>query len=47
MNPAQPNQTLSICMPISLKRKIVEHTQGEKLSLSAWVRGLIKKEMSC
>ena len=27
MNPHQPNQTLSICMPLSLKRKLIEYTQ--------------------
>ena len=47
MNPHQPNQTLSICMPLSLKRKLVEYTQERKLSLSSWVREILKREMSC
>ena len=46
MNPAQPNQTLSVCMPLSLKRKIVRHTNGQKVSLSAWVREILKREMA-
>ena len=46
MNPAQPNQTLSVCMPLSLKRKIVRYTNGQKVSLSAWVREILKREMS-
>jgi predicted HicB family RNase H-like nuclease len=46
MNPAQPNQTLSICMPLSLKRKLVKYTEEQKVSLSAWVREVLKREVS-
>lgn len=46
MNPAQPNQTLSVCMPLSLKREIVRHTNGQKVSLSAWVREILKREIA-
>jgi predicted HicB family RNase H-like nuclease len=46
MNPAQPNQTLSICMPLSLKRKLVKHTEGQQKSLSSWVREILKREIA-
>ena len=46
MNPAQPNQTLSICMPLSLKRKLVKHTERQQKSLSSWVREILKREMA-
>ena len=46
MNPAQPNQTLSVCMPLSLKRKIVRHAHSKKKSTAAWVREILKREMA-
>ncbi len=48
MNPAIPGQTLSVCMPIKLKNKIENYTQKKGVSISAWVREIIKREIkSC
>lgn len=48
MNPRIPGQTLSVCMPIKLKNKIENYTQKKGVSISAWVREIIKREIkSC
>ncbi len=46
MNPAIPGQTLSVCMPLSLKREIVKQAHSEKKSIAAWVREILKREMA-
>ena len=46
MNPPIPGQTLSICMPLSLKRKIVRHAHSKKKSTAAWVREILKREIA-
>tara|TARA_Y100000385_G_C12692110_1_gene466797 strand:- start:342 stop:530 length:189 start_codon:yes stop_codon:yes gene_type:complete len=45
MNPSTPGQTLSICMPKSLKVEIVEYTQKQEVSIASWVRKVLRKEM--
>jgi predicted DNA-binding protein len=46
MNPAIPGQTLSICMTKTLKEKIEKYTQDKGVSMAAWVREIIKREMA-
>ena len=46
MNPAIPEQTLSICMPKTLKEKIEKYTQERGVSMAAWVREIINREMA-
>ena len=46
MNPALPGQTLSLCMPKTLKEKIEKYTQERGVSMAAWVREIIKREMA-